>query len=114
MSKGLEVCFANPSCGAQSHLSRLSPLRDFDRSANPCSLPPPPAAVASVARHAPRAEEVRAALPNKKAHLSVCFFIWQGQKDLNPRHAVLETAALPTELYPLVGLQGLEPRTDRL
>ena len=25
---------------------------------------------------------------------------WQGQKDLNPRHAVLETAALPTELYP--------------
>ena len=24
---------------------------------------------------------------------------WQGQKDLNPRHAVLETAALPTELY---------------
>ena len=28
-----------------------------------------------------------------------CIF-WQGQKDLNPRHAVLETAALPTELYP--------------
>ena len=26
--------------------------------------------------------------------------VWQGQKDLNPRHAVLETAALPTELYP--------------
>ena len=25
---------------------------------------------------------------------------WQGQKDSNPRHAVLETAALPTELYP--------------
>ena len=28
---------------------------------------------------------------------------WQGQKDLNPRHAVLETAALPTELYPYDG-----------
>ena len=28
------------------------------------------------------------------------FLGWQGQKDLNPRHAVLETAALPTELYP--------------
>ncbi len=28
------------------------------------------------------------------------FSFWQGQKDLNPRHAVLETAALPTELYP--------------
>ena len=41
--------------------------------------------------------------------------IWQGQKDSNPRHAVLETAALPTELYPyVVGLHGLEPWTDRL
>ena len=40
---------------------------------------------------------------------------WQGQKDLNPRHAVLETAALPTEPYPyVVGLHGLEPWTDRL
>ena len=40
---------------------------------------------------------------------------WQGQKDSNPRHAVLETAALPAELYPfMVGLRGLEPRTDRL
>ena len=27
---------------------------------------------------------------------------WQGQKDSNPRHAVLETAALPTELYPCI------------
>ena len=25
---------------------------------------------------------------------------WQGQRDLNPRHQVLETCALPTELYP--------------
>ena len=45
-------------------------------------------------------------------------FDWQGQKDLNPRHAVLETAALPAELYPyinkMVGHQGLEPGTDRL
>ena len=31
---------------------------------------------------------------------SVSAGFWQGQKDLNPRHAVLETAALPTELYP--------------
>ena len=43
------------------------------------------------------------------------FLFWQGQKDLNPRHAVLETAALPTELYPyMVGLHGLEPWPDRL
>ena len=46
--------------------------------------------------------------------------MWQGQKDSNPRHAVLETAALPAELYPyiicnkMVGHQGLEPGTDRL
>ena len=26
--------------------------------------------------------------------------VWQGQKDLNPRHPVLETGVLPTELYP--------------
>lgn len=25
---------------------------------------------------------------------------WQGQQDLNPRHPVLETGALPTELCP--------------
>ena len=37
----------------------------------------------------------------KKAPIFRCFF-WQGQKDLNPRHAVLETAALPTELYPYI------------
>ena len=29
-------------------------------------------------------------------------FLWQGQKDSNSRHAVLETAALPTELYPCI------------
>ena len=61
----------------------------------------------------------------------VCIYfiaqVWQGQKDSNPRHAVLETAALPAELYPylacgtpvrrstiLVGLQGFEPGTGRL
>ena len=27
-------------------------------------------------------------------------FLWQGQKDLNPRPMVLETSTLPTELYP--------------
>ena len=51
---------------------------------------------------------------NKKTPAGV-FLFWQGQKDLNPRHAVLETAALPTELYPcVVGLRGLEPGTGRL
>lgn len=51
--------------------------------------------------------------------------VWQGKKASNPRPTVLETAALPIELYPyiyiqrrrpehLVGLQGLEPGTIRL
>ena len=40
---------------------------------------------------------------------------WQGHKDLNPEPTVLETAALPIELYPyMVGLRGLEPGTGRL
>ncbi len=57
---------------------------------------------------------------NYRAILAIWYAVsrlypWQGQKDSNPRHAVLETAALPTELYPyMVGLRGLEPRTDRL
>ena len=51
---------------------------------------------------------------NKKHHPSGWCF-WQGQKGSNSRHAVLETAALPTELYPyVVGLRGLEPGTGRL
>ena len=36
----------------------------------------------------------------KKDHPKVVF--WQGQKGSNSRHAVLETAALPTELYPYI------------
>ena len=35
--------------------------------------------------------------PPRKA---VDFLFWQGQKDSNPRHPVLETSVLPTELYP--------------
>ena len=34
------------------------------------------------------------------------FLFWQGQKGSNPRHAVLETAALPTELYPYIYFGG--------
>ena len=45
--------------------------------------------------------------------------LWQGKKASNPRPTVLETAALPAELFPcvifkMVDRQGLEPRTDRL
>ena len=43
---------------------------------------------------------------NKSEHITYhgnevrIYRIWQGQKESNPRHAVLETAALPAELYP--------------
>ena len=39
---------------------------------------------------------------NKAIYYEMALYQWQGQKDLNPRHAVLETAALPTELYPYI------------
>ena len=35
-----------------------------------------------------------------RQHRDIGSFAWQGQKDLNPRPSVLETDALPTELYP--------------
>ena len=43
--------------------------------------------------------------------------LWQGKKASNPRPTVLETAALPAELFRYINLvdrQGLEPRADRL
>ena len=56
----------------------------------------------ATAKKALKAENYR---QEKSLHFGVfleiqALMIWQGQKDLNPRHAVLETAALPTELYP--------------
>ena len=38
----------------------------------------------------------------KKSENKVLGFFWQGHKDSNSGHAVLETAALPTELYPCI------------
>jgi hypothetical protein len=39
-----------------------------------------------------------------------CYFyfniVWQGQQDSNPRHSVLETDALPAELYPYNFIYG--------
>ena len=57
---------------------------------------------------------IKLAYYNMKQH-TLSIEKWQGQKDSNSRHAVLETAALPAELYPcMVGLRGLEPGTGRL
>ena len=75
----------------------------FDRCANPYSLYPPPAARAGVARHAPRASGSLLLYKTRKTSAQAeVFLVWQGQKGSNPRHAVLETAALPTELCPYV------------
>ena len=38
----------------------------------------------------------------KVQHRKVLDFFWQGHKDLNPEPTVLETAALPIELYPYI------------
>ena len=62
-------------------------------------------------------------LDAKKDQVTIDLVFWQGHKDLNPEPTVLETAALPIELYPylskanaevVVGLQGFEPGTIRL
>ena len=39
---------------------------------------------------------------DKKFSFKGTRIFWQGHKDSNSGHAVLETAALPTELYPYI------------
>ena len=39
---------------------------------------------------------------SKKSNSFCCWTFWQGHKDLNPEPTVLETAALPIELYPYI------------
>ena len=39
---------------------------------------------------------------NKAIYYEMALYHWQGQKDSNPRHLVLETNALPAELYPCI------------
>ena len=48
-------CFATPLAVPEKIFGLPLFLDFFDRCANPCSLYPPPAALAGVARHAPRA-----------------------------------------------------------
>ena len=37
--------------------------------------------------------------------ITIRAFFWQGHKDLNPEPTVLETAALPIELYPYISFR---------
>ena len=77
-------------------------LAFFDRCAIKTSLHLPPAAFRFSARHAtslPRCPNY-SYNPKQNHPLMWVVLFWQGQKGSNPRHAVLETAALPAELYP--------------
>ena len=90
-----------PSCGTrlclrrQGRLANRRPLRH-----------PRLAASATGGASAAMPDTLRAprlhpqSLRKKRDKQTLVSLFWQGQKDLNPRHAVLETAALPTELYP--------------
>ena len=49
---------------------------------------------------------VQRPISRKKAHHFGVLSFWQGHKDLNPEPTVLETAALPIELYPYIYLKG--------
>ena len=48
----------------------------------------------------PKREQKRTAAYYLRSKITV--LIWQGHKDLNPEPTVLETAALPIELYPYI------------
>ena len=52
----------------------------------------------------PRSSSPSILYPTKQIRDSLRYplFVWQGQKDSNPRHPVLETGVLPTELYPYI------------
>ena len=50
---------------------------------------------------------LKASSAKTKIHAKTFVFawiVWQGHKDLNPEPTVLETAALPIELYPYISL----------
>ena len=60
------------------------------------------------AAHFARRDLAWPTIPAKqKGYASRTLFVWQGQKDLNPRPLVLETSTLPTELYPCTYVRSL-------
>ena len=55
-----------------------------------------------VAGFEPAAHWSQTSCATKLRYTPKVIYNWQGQKDSNPRHVVLETTALPTELYPFI------------
>ena len=90
-----QSCFATPLAVPEKNFGLPLFLDFFDRCANPRSLYPPPAALAGVARHAPRASGSLLLYKTRKTSAQAkAFLVWQGQKGSNPRHAVLETTII--------------------
>ena len=79
-------CFATPLAVPEKIFGLPLFLDFFDRCANPCSLYPPPAALAGVARHAPRASESNrfTQCQNKNGHLSVTVSVLAGAEGFEP------------------------------
>ena len=93
-------CFATPLAVPEKIFGLPLFLDFFDRCANPCSLYPPPAALAGVARHAPRASGSLLLYKTRKTSAQAeAFLVWQGQKGSNPRHAVLEWMLIDATPY---------------
>ena len=51
---------------------------------------------------------------NEKSAENALYPLWQGRQDLNLRHLVLETSALPTELLPFAGTFVIIPVGGRI
>ena len=64
-----------------------------------------------VAGFEPAAHWSQTSCATKLRYTPIFILYWQGQKDSNPRHVVLETTALPTELYPYTTVNAF-PETD--
>ena len=75
-----------------------------------------PAALLAFATQLPVARQVakrrrrKPLRPNKKALLSQGFFVWLGQRDLNPRMKESESVALPLGDAPMINIKIISQR----
>ena len=92
-----------PSCGARLCLRRRGRLANRRPLRHPRLAASATGGASAAMPDTLRVPRLRPqSLRKKRDKQALVSLFWQGQKDLNPRHAVLETAALPTELYPYV------------
>ena len=92
-----------PSCGARLCLRRQGRLANRRPLRHPRLAASATGGASAAMPDTLRVPRLRPqSLRKKRDKQALVSLFWQGQKDSNPRHAVLETAALPTELYPYV------------